>query len=175
MAGYIIHLAVGEEYNRNFPDQIKNHKEFLKGIIYPDLNKEYLKTHYGPKSSQVNLKHFFYERDLDTDFTKGYFLHLVTDYLFYNKFLKKFSKKDIYTDYDITNMALKNEFKVEIPEEIADMIFFKTGDTKIIDLEETKEFIRKTSKYNLEDIKSSVLKDDPFWLTIRPLSEIKVK
>lgn len=174
MAGYIMHLAVGEEYRRNYPDQINNEDEFIKGILYPDLTHDHSKTHYGPKSSQVNLKSFFNNRDINSDFHKGYLIHLVTDYLFYNKFLKKFSKKDIYTDYDITNMELKNEFNVKIPEEVIDMIFFKNGETKIIDLEETKDFIRKTGKYNLEDIKEAVLNDDPFWLTIRPLSEIKI-
>ena len=36
MAGYVIHLAVGEEYLRNYPNEIKNYNDFIEGIIYPD-------------------------------------------------------------------------------------------------------------------------------------------
>ena len=32
------------------------------------------------------------ENSVDDDFGKGYFLHLATDYLFYNRFLEYFSK-----------------------------------------------------------------------------------
>ena len=88
MAGYVIHLAVGEEFIRNFPNEITNYEDFIKGIIYPDSVEDKSLTHYGEKSSKVNLKLFFNERDILDDFNKGYFLHLVTDYLFYNKFLR---------------------------------------------------------------------------------------
>ena len=36
MAGYIIHLAVGEEYIRNFPGKISNYESFIEGIVAPD-------------------------------------------------------------------------------------------------------------------------------------------
>lgn len=40
MAGYVIHLAVGEEYLRNFPNEIINYEKFIEGIIYPDSVSE---------------------------------------------------------------------------------------------------------------------------------------
>lgn len=112
MAGYVIHLAVGEEFLRMYPNEIKNYNDFIDGIIYPDLVNDKALTHYGPKSSQVHLDEFFKNSDINNDFNKGYFLHLVTDYLFYNKFLKVFSKKDIYDDYDSLNERLEKNLKL---------------------------------------------------------------
>lgn len=58
MAGYVIHLAVGEEYIRKHPNEINNYEEFIEGVIYPDSVTDKSLTHYGLKSSQVNLKRF---------------------------------------------------------------------------------------------------------------------
>lgn len=172
MASYVIHLAVGEEYLRNFPNEIKNYDDFVEGIIYPDLVKDKSLTHYGPKSSQVNLRDFFNDRDINDDFNKGYFLHLVTDYLFYNKFLEVFSKQYIYNDYDILNNDLEKIFKVNIPEKVKGSTYRKTGETKILNLEDTIKFIKETAKYNLNDIKAAVLNGDKNWLELRPLKRI---
>lgn len=172
MAGYVIHLAVGEEFIRNYPNEIKNYNEFIEGIIFPDGVTDKSQTHYGPKSSKVNLKNFFEDRDITDDFNKGYFLHLVTDYLFYNRFLEVFSKQYIYNDYDILNKALEDEFKVKIPDKIKDKVFYKEGETKILSLEKIKKFIKNTAKYNIEDIKKAVLEEDKNWLEIKPLKKI---
>ncbi len=175
MAGYVIHLAVGEEFLRNYPNEINNYNDFVEGIIYPDSVTNKSLTHYGPKSSMVNLKEFFKDRDINNDFDKGYFLHLVTDYLFYNKFLKTFAKEYIYDDYDILNKELENKFKVKIPIKVRDKVFYKSGKTKILNFEDTVNFIQETAKYNLNDIKKAVLNKDENWLKIRPLSKIKLK
>ena len=157
MAGYVIHLAVGEEHLRNFPDEIKNHEEFIEGIIFPDSVTDKSLTHYGPKSSKVNLRAFFEEKDIDTDFNKGYFVHILTDYIFYNHFLEKFSPKYIYRDYDILNGELEKEFNVKMPEKLEKNVPHMEGETVILKLEEVKDFIRKVGKYNLEEIKKEVL------------------
>lgn len=98
MAGYVIHLAVGEEYIRKHPNEINNYEEFIEGVIYPDSVTDKSLTHYGPTSSQVNLKRFFEDKDINTDFNKGYCIHLITDYLFYNKFLTIFSSNYIFSE-----------------------------------------------------------------------------
>lgn len=172
MAGYVIHLAVGEEYLRNFPNEIINYKEFIDGIIYPDSVTDKSLTHYGPKSSQVHLDQFFKDKDLDTDFNKGYFIHLVTDYLFYNKFLTIFSKKYMHNDYDILNKSLEDRFKVKIPDKIKNSVFYNSGETKILNLDDTINFIKETARYDINFIKTEVLKGNKDWLTIRPLIKI---
>ena len=55
MPGYIIHLAVGNEYIKNHPTEILDKDKFIDGVIYPDLTNDKSKTHYGPKSSRANL------------------------------------------------------------------------------------------------------------------------
>ena len=122
----------------------------------------------------VNLKSFFEERDIKKDFDKGYFLHLVTDYLFYNKFLEKFSKKGIHEEYDVINAELENEFKVKIPKKIKDRVFYKEGKTEILDLQNIIKFIKDVAKYDLEEIKTAVINGDENRLKIRPLDEIRI-
>ncbi len=170
MAGYVIHLAVGVEYIKRHKNEIKNYKEFIEGIIYPDNVSDKSLTHYGEKSSKVHLKDFLVEHEINTSFEKGYFLHLITDYLFYNKFLDYFSKK-IYDDYDMSNKYLIEKYKVKIPEEVKNKIFYKCGGTKLFTLNSISKFIEKTAQYDLEYIKTKVLSDDEFWTTIIDLEE----
>lgn len=174
MAGYVIHLAIGEEFIRLHPNEVKDYDAFINGIIAPDGVPDKSITHYGPKSSMVNLKSFFEKRDIKTDFDKSFFLHLVTDYLFYNKFLEKFSRNGIHEEYDIINAELVNEFKVKIPDKIKDRVFYKEGKTEILNLQKTIKFIKDVAKYNLEDIKTAVLNGDENWLKIRPLDQIRI-
>jgi len=77
MAGYVIHLAVAQEYIKKYPQYIKDYNNFIEGVIYPDSVSDKSLTHYGPKSSQVHLDKYFKERDILTDFDKGYFYILL--------------------------------------------------------------------------------------------------
>ena len=168
MAGYVIHLAVAEEYKRNYPKDIDNYDKFIDGVIFPDSVTDKSLTHYGIKSSKVNLKAFLDAQSIEDSYNKGYFLHLVTDYLFYNKFLDYFSK-DIYNDYDILNKKLIEIFDVKIPKEVKDKVFYKEGNTKLLELNKTVEFIKNTAKLRLEDVQKMVLNNDENWLTFKKL------
>ena len=123
-------------------------------------------THYGPKSSQVHLDKFFEERDIVSDFEKGYFIHLMTDYLFYNKFLECFNKEIMYNDYDLTNKKIEKRFSVKVPDYIKDCIFYKEGSPKILDKNKIISFIEEISKNDLEVVKQKVLNGDEYWITI---------
>ena len=171
MAGYVIHLAVAEAYIKKHPKDIDDYNQFVEGVIFPDSVSDKSITHYGEKSSKVNLKWFLKENKINNDYNKGYFLHLVTDYIFYNKFLVCFSK-DIYNDYDILNKKLQEKFDVKIPENIKEKIFYKEGKTKILELESVIKFIEEVSDYKLSDIKESVFKNDKYWLEFRKLHRI---
>lgn len=171
MAGYVIHLAVAETYIKKHPEDINDYNKFIDGVIFPDKVSDKSITHYGEKSSKVNLKWFLEENEIDNDYNKGYFLHLVTDYIFYNKFLNCFSK-DIYNDYDILNKKLQEKFEVKISENIKEKIFYKEGKTKILQLESIIKFIEEVSDYKLNEIKERVLKNDKYWLEFRKLRRI---
>lgn len=172
MPGYVIHLSVANRYIEKHPEEIKDHNKFIEGVISPDGVTDKSITHYGPKSSKVNLKLFLESNEINDDFNKGYFLHLVTDYLFYNRFLDYFSK-DIYNDYDILNKTLEEKYNVKIPEEVKNKVFYKTGETKILNLESVIEFIEKTSEYKLEYIKQRVIENDINWLQLKKLKHIE--
>ena len=60
----------------------------------------------------------------------------------------------------------------KIPEKVKDKVFYKEGKTHILDFEKTKDFIIETAKYDLEDIKKAVLKNDENWLKIKKLKHI---
>ena len=171
MAGYVIHLAVAEEYIKKHPEDIIDYNKFIEGVLSPDGVSDKSITHYGEKSSKTNLKWFLEENKIENDFNKGYFLHLVTDYIFYNKLLECFSK-DIYNDYDILNKKLQEKFNVKIPEKIKERVFYKEGETKILELHSIIKFIEEVSDYKLSDIKDRVLNNDKYWLELRNLRRI---
>lgn len=171
MAGYVIHLAVAESYIKKHEDDIKDYNRFIEGVIFPDSVSDKSITHYGQKSSKTDLKAFLEDNKIDNDYNKGYFLHLVTDYIFYNKLLKYFSK-DIYNDYDILNEKLQKKFNVTLPENIKDKVFYKEGKTKVLKLENIIKFIEDVSDYKLDEIKERILDNDNYWLEIKELREI---
>ena len=129
MPGYIIHIAIGKQYAQK--NKITDLNDFIKGIIMPDLLDKRT-SHYGNDSSCPNLKKFLAENNLDSDYNKGYFLHLITDYLFYNKFLECFSEK-LYSDYNKLNQFLIKKYHIEnIPPEIQDCVGFESGEPVIL-------------------------------------------
>lgn len=166
MPGYIIHLAVAKVYSIKHIKDINNYESFIDGVIFPDSVSDKSVTHYGIESSKVNLKAFLEKNEIDNDYNKGYFLHLVTDYIFYNKFLEYFSK-DIYNDYDILNKTLQDKFDVIVPESVKEKVFFKEGKTVILKQEKIIKFIEEVSEYNLMDIKKEILKNNKYWLEFK--------
>lgn len=171
MAGYVIHLAVAEEYLRNHKDIKEEYNEFIEGVIYPDSVKDKSETHYGKLSALSNLYEFLNDKKLDNSFNRGYFLHLLTDYLFYNHYIS-YTSKDIYNDYDILNKRLIEKYKVKIPDKIKDKIFFKEGVLKILSLEVVEKVIEDVSKLDIDTISEEVKKDPENWTKMRELNRI---
>ena len=85
MPGYVIHLAVGKVYSQN--NEINDLERFKEGIIAPDIEEDKSKSHYGPYSSSPGLNEFLEKQGIKDSYNEGYFLHLLTDYLFYNKYI----------------------------------------------------------------------------------------
>lgn len=172
MPGYVIHLAVAEEYLKKHANKKEQYNDFIEGVIFPDSVKDKSETHYGQGSSESNLYKFLQEKKIDNSFNRGYFLHLMTDYLFYNKYIEYFSK-DIYNDYDLINKGLMEKYNVVLPEKIKGFVFFKEGtDYKIITPKLTEQFIEDVSKLDIEQVAEEVIKDKEKWTTIRPLKKI---
>ena len=56
MPGYVIHIAVANEYIRK--NNLRNPEEFIRGVIAPDDVEDKSLTHYGKYSSRTNLKQY---------------------------------------------------------------------------------------------------------------------
>lgn len=168
MPGYVIHLAVAEEYLRKHENKPEEYDEFIEGVIFPDSVKDKSETHYGAKSSVSNLYEFLKENKIDNSFKRGYFLHLLTDYLFYNRYVDRMSK-DMYNDYDILNGMLIEKYKVVLPEKVKDSVFFKEGELVILSMEIITKLVSDISEMDLDEIAEDVNKDPVKWTTMREL------
>lgn len=172
MPGYVIHLSVAEQYLKKHPNKKENYEEFIEGVIFPDSCEDKEKTHYGKGSSRTNLYKFLQENEISTSFKRGYFLHLLTDYLFYNRYIDTFSK-DIYNDYDILNRMLINKYDVKVPKKVEKYVLFKeSSELKILNKELVELFINEISELDLDDVKKQVEKNPERWTKIRELKRI---
>lgn len=154
MPGYIIHLAVGKIYSKN--NKIEDIKNFEKGIVEPDMAENKSESHYGPNSSHPDLNRFIKINGISNSYNEGYFLHLVTDYLFYNKFLKSWDSV-IYEDYNRLNARIVHKYRITIPKEIQKVVQFKDGELSLLNEEELYKFINSVGKLNVRKI---ILKKD---------------
>lgn len=186
MASFVIHLAIGKRYYEK-SNLIQDKNEFYNGIVDPDLVKDKALSHYtGQRDNndlisfllkKVQLYEYLKKENIDSDYQKGVFLHLVTDYLFFNNFLDKdylkstpYSDfiKDLYYSYDITKEYLERKYHIEYPdclEEINDNIE-RTRREKttlneirkiILSYNELDKFIEYISDINLEQYKTKIL------------------
>ena len=86
MASFSMHLAIAKLYLKDHPEE--NEEEFLEGILEPDTvpSIEKGRTHYGLHAAWSNPAKYLQEngKKIENSRKRGYFLHLVTDYLFYH-------------------------------------------------------------------------------------------
>ena len=161
MPGYIIHIAVAKEYAKKH--KIKNVDDFIRGSIAPDFANDKSTTHYGKSPAYTNLGNYLKENTILTDYDKGFFLHLITDYLFYNKYLNDISKPQIYYDYDFLNKEIIDKYEIVPLEEIKDKIFFKEGVPKHISMELVDQMVNDISNMDIDTIVKEVEKEDKKW------------
>ena len=140
MASAVIHLAVAKVLEPYF--DIKKRKDYYLGAIAPDIAKHIGRTKqeshflYDEKQNVPNIKMFtnkypdFYKNDFDL----GYYVHLFTDKLWFDKFLNTLVQSNsirlidgtiinvpleellqlIYSDYTNLNIKIIEEYKMEL-------------------------------------------------------------
>lgn len=172
MPGYVIHLAVAEKYLKKHKCKNEDYNEFIEGVIYPDSTKIKSETHYGEKSSESNIYEFLKEHELNNSFERGYFLHLLTDYLFYNRYIDTISN-EIYSDYDILNDKLIEKYNVKLPDKVKHTVSSKDGCLVILSMEIIDKLIDDISNYDLEELALDVKKDPLKWTRMRKLKRLK--
>ena len=167
MPGFTIHIAVAKEYMKKHNEEIQNEEEFLKGVIAPDMNEEMTKkcdnknlSHYGKwgnGNSYTNISLFLQDSKVEynKEYWKGYFLHLLTDHYFYNKYFKQEreealkNKDSFYNDYDCLNKTLINKYKIEPKDNIKKYMFFSDKEPKYLKEDKIIDFIEKIANMNL--------------------------
>ncbi len=118
MASSPIHLAIAKKVLERYKMYDKN--LVLSGALYPDTVKDKNLSHYADISmrgldnvrnlaGKVHLPSFLSEHKVLSSFEFGWFLHLVTDYLFFDEcFTKEYLlshtydefRRDLYFSYD---------------------------------------------------------------------------
>ena len=171
MPGYTIHIAIAKKYIEKHKNEIKNEEEFTKGVIAPDMNEKLdgpaedkRATHYG-KWGKYEVTTYIDEFlkdskvDMNQDYWKGYFLHLLTDHYFYNydKYFKKEHQEVIknndrfYCDYDCLNKSLIEKYKIQIFDNIKNFMNMYDGEPKYLKESKVIDFIEEISEMNIED------------------------
>lgn len=172
MPGYVIHLAIAEEYLKKHKNNHEDYHQFIEGVIFPDSVTDKSLTHFGKKSSKSNLFNFLEENKLENSFQRGYFLHLLTDYLFYNKYIDTMTD-DMYNDYDLLNEMLIQKYKVILPEKIKEFVFFKNnGSLKILSPALVEKIIKEISDMNLYAIEKDIKENPNKWTIFNKLKRI---
>lgn len=101
MASALIHLAVAKKVAEKI--NIENDRHYLLGSISPDIAKfvgsQRKVSHFIPENSDSdtpNIEIFLskYKNYLNNDYELGYYVHLLTDVLWFSEFLPNFVKGD---------------------------------------------------------------------------------
>ncbi|MDR1917944.1 MAG: hypothetical protein LBQ05_03080 [Christensenellaceae bacterium] len=187
MPSFQMHLAVAKLYVQKNKGEITNEVDFFNGSVAPDLTDNKRKTHYSLDyvgddllsnlKNKIDLTQFF-KLPLDNDFEKGVFLHLLTDYIFYNyyfppEFLESTNYKDyttnLYTGYDYTTDWLEKKygtaklpttFHKQMKQSIIDLqtkrpeILLK-GKNILADTDKLERFIDFVASLNLKNVKET--------------------
>ncbi len=175
MASFMIHLAAANEYLKNH--DIGNKEDFIQGVIDVDLAQDRIKSHYTKYtdktdlleflSGKVSLEDYLYENTVNTDYDRGIFFHLITDYEFYTSFLSKEKierldyttfKEYIYHDYGAVNDYIKSKYGVVLPERIK-KYDISNGDDNcyLIDRDELDSFITSLGYVNLDNYMNTII------------------
>lgn len=147
MPSFTIHLAVAKKYLEKHKNE--NEEEFYRGVIAPDL-KDKATSHFGQYSSTPDLNRYCREVGLNSSYNRGYFLHLLTDDLFYNKYLERFST-EIYDDYNKINQAIIDKYGLKIPDIIKELVKFENGKTRLLNFDSICKFIDTVGNIELKD------------------------
>lgn len=179
MPGFVIHIAIAKEYAKNHNKEIKNVQEFIEGAIAPDYisltnpNENKNKTHYGQwgdwtsHNQQIHLNEFLKDEkvNLNTDYWKGYFIHLLSDYYFSEKYFKqeiqkaKENEDKLYNDYDCLNKELLEKYNIEIVDELKKFMSCIDETPKYLESKKVKKFIEEMSNINLQEQEDLIKKE----------------
>ena len=182
-----MHLAIAKEYLKKHPEENKG--EFILGTIAPDVNipniNNYINGitedknghHFGENyntndaieymKKKVNFQKFLNDNNINTSFLRAYFLHLISDYLFFGEYI---TGKDIenlsfveirdkgYADYNRITLKIIEKYNLEIPEGIKDIVSgVSDGKLELINEEQVYRFIKEMAQIDIQQFKNTIL------------------
>lgn len=168
MPGVTIHLAAANAYLALH--STKNRDEFIDGTLAPDEVEDSAVTHHslpGFRNSaisflqgKISLKDCLSDFNINTEFGRGYFLHLVIDHEFYRLLQKNEVHTDmtyrefkdaLYHDYYATTAHLNEKYGIVYPDYAEKWNKAIDGPTQIISAEEISEFIERMAAIDLDE------------------------
>ena len=106
MASSMIHIVVANEVNKKIN---RDKSKLFIGTIAPDISKlvgeSKIKSHFQDTDDNIpNLEKLLekYKNNLNDDFVLGYYIHLVTDYLWFKYFMTEIEDNSMITKLDGT-------------------------------------------------------------------------
>ena len=114
MASALIHLAVAKKVNEKLK---MDENPFLLGSVAPDIAKAigfgrakaHFVTEYGASSPDIDFFLSKYKEYLKNPYEMGYFVHLLTDKLWYDEFEKNYVNDLVVTDKEGRCFTLSEE------------------------------------------------------------------
>lgn len=179
MPCFSIHLAVAKKYLELHNEE--DSSKFLEGTIAPDISKDKNASHYGENyvttnvmlymKKKTNLVKFLESNKIDNSFQRGYFLHLICDYKFFDYYidspiLKTKSFEEIvklgFLDYDRISGELLEKVDLAslgLPKKILDMMTRSDGkEPELLDKSHIYRFIDEMSQIDLKLLESDFKK-----------------
>lgn len=179
MASLMIHMLIGQEYCKKH--KVADEQAFLQGNIAPDLAKDKRITHFSKRVSnktytesiknKINLGAFCdCVNNIDRDFDRGVFLHLLTDYFFFNSYLlgcpgyKKIENRPqleiqdfIYRDYHCINFWIMNEYEdIKLDMLPKDTIETDSGKMNVMSIKGIKKLVEFCSNLDLDKLYETI-------------------
>lgn len=133
MASFHIHLAISNRFAEK--NRITDTTAFFQGTMDPDITEDKDVSHYTGSKDRSNLSEYLKQKVrlyeylkqnvIDSDYQKAVFLHLITDYLFYNHFLEQEYThrtsyqdyiRDLYFSYNEVSTYLINKYNLDFKE-----------------------------------------------------------
>ena len=161
MPSFIIHIAIAQEYKKNYSQDINHLEHFLEGTIAPDFGKnreERDKLHYTKNHDDfVSYPDFFAEHQITNDYERGYLLHLIADeafycYLFEEEIAKMRKNSDnLYYDYDCINKELLKSYDIPNWNQVKSYIHEIDGTPKYLNLPKVIDFIHTIANISLQE------------------------
>jgi len=188
MPSYGIHRAVGAMYLKH--NKLTNPEAFMEGIVKPDVlsdlgGESKVKTHFGYKpkvkekvkndfKSKCNLYLYLTSSLPKTDLDMGYFLHLITDHLWFYRFLyypgfeKVYTKKLLYHDYACVAKEVERVYHVQ--DGMPPLSWATIEDEpKLFSRKGMHVFIEYCAKLNLAELISQILCAKQHWAEVQML------